>query len=578
MRHLSRASRLGLFCAFLLAPVLAGVSDEIEQEYRTRYENKALFLRRPVWTVEQVVAVPEGREIESSGAARAPLFRVTDQVRITKVDFKDQEVEFTLSSVDLSRQARLRFRFPRQLTYTFAQRADFDRVLDAWFTEGLTYRELEEARRRYIQQEFRRTLEVLAGTSGADSEFVKNAVADAQPEFARVREELASLQERYRALQAENEDLEQRVGTLESELRQARAGLAAARESAAGLEQERDRLRRELETLQATLARLQRDNSAATAQLRELSERLNLELGSNTQLSRQIDELSRRLEVLAASEQKARQEVERLGQELEKLRKERDELRKDLTSTRTALQRAERRLQDLTSDRNSLEARFVRVQDERDRLVTAQRLADALRLVVTGGAEGGSAGGLEGELYLLSRRLGSWRVWVEAAEAGPRLRYAFRTESPNLVQFSEEERALFEALGETLQVAVVARAWREGQAWQAAEAEEVKPAPVREAVEWSWSPALAIEQPEWVQVRLTLRTAAGLPVSAGDVMLKVEPADLWYRLLIYAPWLVAAAAAAVGLGVGVGIGRRRRREAAQAPPVRVRRETVRKEL
>lgn len=577
MRQLARTVWLVFFTLFC-SQVWAGVSDEIEQEYRTRYENKALFLRRSVWGAEQVVQVPEGREIGGPGAGRAPLFRVTDQVRVTKVDFKDEEVEFTLSSIDLSRQAKVRFRFPRSLTYTFPQRADFDRVLEMWFTEGLTYRELEETRRQYIQEEFRRTLGVLTGTSGADPDFVRDAVADAQPEFARVRRDLAALQERYSSLEAEREGLEQRVRDLEAELRQARAGLAAVRESAAGVEQERDRLRRELATARSALERLQRENSAATAQLRELSERLNLELGSNTELSRQVGELSRRVEALTAAEAQARREVTRLQQELQKLQQERDELRKELSATRSALQGAERRLRDLTSDRDSLEARFVQVQDERDRLVTAQRLAQALRLFVVSEPDQVSSGELEGELYLLSRRLGSWRVWTEESETGPRLHYLFRGESPDLVQFSEEERALYEALGETLQLAVLPYTWRDGQAWRAAEAEAVRPAPVRETVEWAWSPALAIDRPEWVEIRLTVQTAAGLPVPVGDVLLQVEPMGLWYRLAAYAPWLVAVVAAVAGLGAGIGIGRSRRRQVSQAPPVRVRRETVRKDL
>ncbi len=72
-----RSLASGLVLLGAVAVLWAGVSKEIEEEYKARYENRALFLRRPVWSSEQTVSLPEG-EAPPTGLLRRTLFRVTD--------------------------------------------------------------------------------------------------------------------------------------------------------------------------------------------------------------------------------------------------------------------------------------------------------------------------------------------------------------------------------------------------------------------------------------------------------------------------------------------------------------------
>lgn len=550
-----RSLASGLVLLGAVAVLWAGVSKEIEEEYKARYENRALFLRRPVWSSEQAVLLPEG-EVSPTGLLRRPLFRVTDQVRITRVNFKDSEVEFELSSIDLSRRAKVVFRFPQSLSYTFSQRSDFDRALESWFTEGLTYKDLEETRRQYIQQEFRKTLEILGTTSGAEASFVREAVADAHPDFAETRRRLQEASEELKAVRAAHNELEQRAAALERELREARTRLDHVSTSAAEAEREREALIRERNSLRADLDRLRRDSESSAARMKELSDRLNLELGSNTQLSQQLEALSRRIGELTRAHDEAQKSNAELRRQVEQLTKEKEQLTRELQETGSRLQRAQAQLQALTSDRNSLEARFLALQEAHDDLVVASELSQSLRLrPAWSDTDGGAL--LKSEVWLQRQVLGELELFVPSSEGSP-VRLVFRSASPNLVQFSDEERRLYAALGDSLQVSARLKPWNEELVVEQVLGEVEQAIRPREEGRWEWALPVGLNRPEGMTLRLSLKTVGGSTVGVGDIQLTATPASWWYRLTSSWSWLSLAVGGLAGLLVGWGVGRRRR--------------------
>ncbi|MFQ5930100.1 MAG: hypothetical protein ACE5MK_10390, partial [Acidobacteriota bacterium] len=133
----------------------AGVRREVEDWYVQKYENKAMFLKVPIRGEQQMVYVRNtGPVLDRRTGGLSLLFKVGDQVRITKVDFKGGSIRFKIASVDLRRESEIIFEFPQQLREGFPQRASFDAALEATLTEGLSYTDIDSAKEKFIKTEF----------------------------------------------------------------------------------------------------------------------------------------------------------------------------------------------------------------------------------------------------------------------------------------------------------------------------------------------------------------------------------------------------------------------------------------
>src|SRR5262245_9594448 len=100
MSILARLKAVRGFPLLLLAllsvdPGFAGVSRAIQEKYKRDYENKALFMKVPIFSEKQIIAVRGrgGRPEQVTGGIR---FKVGDQVRVMAVDFGGDEIKFKL--------------------------------------------------------------------------------------------------------------------------------------------------------------------------------------------------------------------------------------------------------------------------------------------------------------------------------------------------------------------------------------------------------------------------------------------------------------------------------------------------
>lgn len=541
-----------LVCSSLAAAgsVLAGVSREVENEYRARYANRAMFLRLPVFGERQIV-YPRGGGAVAEPAGALPLtFKVGEQVRITDLDFKDATIEFRLSSIDLTRRAVLIFNFGQSLTHTFPQRDTFEAALTATFTEGITYRDIDDAKDQYIRNQFDRTVRQFAETTESTPDAVLEAMARAIPSYRQLQQRLEEAEQQNRDLAASLKEEEAAKGKALSELESLRrraselekTGSLAQRERDE-LTSERDRLRRELQELQTANRRFQEQISAVAA-------KLDVQVDSNAQLGRQVQSLSQNIDLLQRERSELSQKAVRLEERVAQLVKERERLASELATAVKENSRLQADLRTLTSNRESLQATYLRTREARDRLEMARQLGESLVLKWNGLPERNN-GELEGELYLLNQRLGLLELFPPA-RVGESASLTLRTESPDTVQFSDDERRLFDALGRQLKIEAEWIPWEGSLQARLREGEALRAVAPREEAVWVWDFAGSPERPEVLSLRLRVLAEGGLAVPVGEFQTAIRPSG-WRGFLAEVSWVSLVAGALLGSVVGGGL-------------------------
>lgn len=557
---------LCLFGGYLPALLYGGVSREIENEYRGRYENRAIFLKVPVHGRREILYPRGGGVVPDAAVSAEPLaFRVGDQVRITKLNFRDSNIEFEIASVDLNQKSAILFDFGQSLTYTFSRRDEFEAALAATFTEGLTYRQIDQAREDFVKDQFSRVVSQIATTTGAETDFVIETILSASPEFAAVQRRAAQLEEQLQGLQGQLREKESAQSAADTEVRNLRNRLSDIERSRGDLEErartveaERDRLNQELQQLRTTSRRYEE-------QLREVASRLDVEAGSRDQLGRQVESLSQNIDNLKRERDSFEEKSNRLEKQVTDLQSERSKLTDELSSARRELASLRSDLRTLTSNRESLQATFVRTREARDQLETANQLADALTLRRRTGTNRDSAKSVMAEVYLLTQRLGQIEVIPpERAEDPGRLRVELN--SPDTVQFNEEERRLLEALGKHLTVEAEWTSWSGDLKAALVEGEPSQTVEPRESASWVWNFQGAVARPEPLSLELRLTDAHGLPVRLGEFQFEVQPGGISGILGgISLLWLGVGVVLGSLLGGGL-IGLTRSRTRRTAPP------------
>lgn len=529
--------------AFLLLwspPLFAGVSDEIEKEYRAEYENKALFLKIPIRGEKSTVYLRGQVSVIDPASMGQPLrFKVGEQVRIAKVDFDNASVSFEIASIDLTREAELTFRFDQELTYSFAQREEFDAALADSFTEGLTYRDIDRAKEEYVKDQFDRVINQFSITTGLESKAIVRTVLESTPDFARNLEQLEETRAELSRLEEELEESNQARDQLQATLASARDDLSENSRTSSSLRNERDRLTEENTSLREELEEFKAANERFIRELESATSKMDLQGASNAQLGNQVETLSSKIEALMNERTSLKTRVESLTEEFDEVVENRDELSDQLRSTERRRQELQSNLSSLTSNRDSLEANFVRTKREKESLETAQAIANALNLSRT---ERGQDGGVRQatDVYLKNQKVGSFTVTVPSEPTGV-ASLKFEATSPNLVQFDEEERKLYEALGDNLSVEAEWSSWSNNLDPVLVSGEPSITIAAREEGSWEWEFEGAPQGVEVLALELSLQDSDGnhipldvqqFEIGSGDLLatLKSDFSLLWLAI------------------------------------------------
>ncbi len=539
----------------------AGVDKEIQNQYVDKYNNRALYLKIPVHGFRQAVIVGANPEIDPASMAQPLAFKVGDQVRITEVNFKDDYVRFRISSIDLSRESELVFQFPSKLEATFPQRADFNKALDYALTEGLSYKDIDAAKEGFVKDQFDQLIERFAATTGTTAGFVIQTISEKNPEFQRMRKALAQKDQEVAAAKQQALAASAKGRESEATISRLRAELAKAERDADSLNEERSDLVGKVGVLEDESARLKAENQRLLDQKRDNERQLNQLIqgleekkGANAELGSQVASLGSIIGNLKSERGDLSTKLRETTRLVEELQKARQDLSEKLASTERERSKLAADLKELTSDKNSIQARFLKTREERDRLATAKALENALRLQPFGVGDEGSR---VAELFLLSQKIASLRV-QPPAETGASYRVQFEADSPDTVKFSEEERRLYSTLGEKLRVQV---AWRsESQSVQVSpvSGEAVQTVSPRSKAEWTWMFQGEPDQPVPVQLSLELIDPHEQAIRVAEKTFEVGPAGLraWLGGSSWSMGIAFLVGAVLAGGLATAVGRR----------------------
>ncbi len=514
------------------------VGREIRDEYVQRFENKAVFLKIPVRGLQQVVHVLDsGAKLDRGNLNQPVSFKVGDQVRIIDVNFRDDRVRFRFSSVDTTREGSLEFRFPAPTQQAFPQRENFEKSLASSLTEGLSYKELESAKGEFIRGQVKTLVREFAATTNTPDDVVLRTIVEDSPQYQALERESSQIQQK-------NQVLDRDVSRLGRASREQRARIA-------DMTVELDRLRTQVRELERDENLAARTRQSLEGQLKDAQVKMNELLGSLNLKAASNSELDNRMQSLSAGIESARREREKLSEELAQARADLNEreqanskLTADLMKVRDRNQRLSSELRSLTSNKDSIQSQFLQAKRQSDALEMASRLSAGLRLERSFQEREGRP--LEiADLYLLSKRIG--RLEIETPEhPGQICRIKFLMESPDRVEFQEEERVLFDSLGETFKIEP---SWSfTGDRLRAVlmEGEPAREAKPREAVEWTWILEGEISEPERAQLRV-------LFVNSDDQKISLDPHEFYLTppgLMFY----LIRSFSPVSLGTGVFLG------------------------
>lgn len=484
MSRISRAAASFLIIVAGTFPLAAGVRKDIQEDYDRKYLNRTFFLKLPLRGARQLLQVRPGGMTPDNDLSLPVTFKVTEQVRITQIRFGSDTVRFELSSIDLARQNELTFRFPTQLDDNFEQRSMFDQALAKTFTEGLTNTELEAVRRDYVQREFHRTVRDAASIAGVDSDFVMSAVSEEIPGVRQAKQqardatqELASAKQRLDSQEAELKSSRQELVTLRRQSRENDSTIDA-------LKLERETLVEEKESLKRDVSRLEGRTQDYQKQIDGLAGKLDLESSSKSDLSRSLSQLNSRVDTLQRERDDLGTQAIHTQAELKAATEKAEDLSRQLTQAKDERNRLARSLRDLTSDKNSISSRYVESKNKAERLQTAMDLEAALRLEPR--IEPRPEGPFQVCAVLLNEHpIGELEI-RRPRSAGQDIAVRFRVLSPDTVEFSEDERRLYAALGSEMRIET---SWDapDGRLTPTLEGDEsVRTVAPREQGEWTW--------------------------------------------------------------------------------------------
>lgn len=492
----------------------AGIRDALQNQYRAEYLNKTYFLKIPLYGARYEVMVRSGGLTPYDTANNRLTFKVGEQVRVVKVEFGGQEIRFEVASIDLARENELVYRFPIELSDDFAQRQNFEDALDQTFTVAMSNREIEAAKRTYLRREFTRVIQEMADTTQSDRGFVISAVSDEIPDVERAKQQARRSEEQLEEVRSQLDQESQRRQRAETDLRDLRGRFNSSESAVDDLKSERDALQRDKDELESQLRRLRESNQEYQRQVEELAETLDVRTNDAQDLNRSLSRLNETIESLKAERDRLSQELSDRDQQLEEKTQEAETLNRQLTSVRSERNRLRSNLRDLTSDKDSLNSRYVAAKDSLETFETAQALGQALSLRTLPSSLSGE-GPVVRALFLNNHKIAQFEI-EEPQETGRLYSLRVSVDSPDTVAFSEEERRLYSALGDSLTVMADYSTSSEDLAAVLAQGQSKQSIAARESAEWQFNFSGSLDQAVQAVLSLSLETAAGRSVPLSD--------------------------------------------------------------
>jgi cell division septum initiation protein DivIVA len=479
-----------LLCAFSLLAgpnAFAGINKLIQQEYRQKYENQAVFLAVPINGNRQRVTVTDAglrleREIE-------PLrFKVGEQVRVLEISFGNEEIRFKVGSIDAARQGELEFRFAAPLDDGFSSRSSFDVALKQAFASTVSYTEIDRSKRDFIKRQLDALVGELATSTSANREFVQDALADGLPTYRQAVEENSSLQRRSQELASKLQTEQSRAKQLEARTIEQASELNKLKSMNQSMKTDLDATLSLSNTASRELQQLRQQSTEITASVKRLQRGFGIEADASKPLAKQVEDL------MVAS-LKTKGDRDDLDKRIKTAESDLDKVRKDLQAQQKAnedLKKQNAQLQDneklLASRGDQLGKRYLALQKEKGQMESFLRAVQRMQSRQVREAESEGRVKRVLELRLKETVLGTLELDYPAIlkpGAKETLRAKFTAESINAIKLTEEDKRLIATLGPTFNILQTMQDLSEGLS--ASSKDAAKSISERSSAEWTWT-------------------------------------------------------------------------------------------
>ncbi len=467
----------------------AGVSRAIQEQYKREYDNKAMFLKIPIYSEKQYVYL-SGRSFRVDPGIGSPRHRVGDQLRILQVDFAGDEIRFKLSGITTAGLAEIIFKFDASLQEEFPNRAVFNRALQSTFTEGLKYTELEDAKDSFIEEQFERSVRDIADSTSTNSDAVLKSIAPHVPAYQEAQRQIESLKGRVQDIsgqlsqsQSENRKLQTEAKALQSELARLKNAHAALQEKMEMSASQISRLGDELRDAKGTAQGYQRE-------LANIQRSLNLKVDSGRDLSEQISDLSQAMKKLQKDNDIQTQQISSLRTNLDAQQAANARLVGENDELKTSNRKMQNTIATLTSKEDSLARQYLNLKREKEKLDDFSQSVEALRTRIEDEKTESGVYSAKVNVYLGNVLLGSldWSIPVNLNKGQTKSAEAvFSAESIDYVRMTPEERHILRSLGERLKMRVDLASSSDSMNVAAGKGKPLREIEERDRSTWQWS-------------------------------------------------------------------------------------------
>ena len=459
--HSNCEFRFRVLCLTLLSlsgalSSFAGVSRSIQEQYKRDYENKAMFLKIPIYSEKQIIYISD-QSFRVDPGVGTPRYKVGDQLRVLLVDFAGDEIKFRMSGIAVAGMVEIYFRFDADLQESFPNKGVFNRALQAALTEGLKYTDIDEAKRSFVEEQFERSVQEISTSASIGRESVLKNIAPLVPAYQDARRE--------------NENLKNRVQDISAQLSQSQS--------------ENRKLESESKTQQAELSRLKSANAAlqekidtSTSQISRLGDELRDVKGSAQGYQKELASIQRSFNIKVDSARDLAAQISELGQAMKKMQKDSDALAGQIVTLRANLdsqlaanarlvgnneelkannQKMQSTIATLTSNKDSLATQYLNLTREKEKLDNFSKSIAALRTrIEQEKTEDGFHYG-KANVYAKNVLIGSltWSIPISLNHNESKsCEVTFSAESIDSIRISPEERHLLRSLGDRLKMRV----------------------------------------------------------------------------------------------------------------------------
>jgi predicted nuclease with TOPRIM domain len=437
-------------------PGFAGVSRPIQDQYKKGYENKAMFLKIPIYAERQVVSI-SGQGFRVEPGVGSPRYKVGDQLRVLLVDFGGDEIKFRLGAIAGQGFVELAFKFDASLQDSFPNRDVFDRALQATLTEGLKYTDIDDAKEVFVRDQFDRAVREIAGSASISRESVLKNIAPLVPAYQDAQRDVDSLKTRVQDLSAQVSQSQSENRKLDSESRTQQAEIARLKSANASLQEKLESSTTQLLKLGDEVRDAKGTAQGYQKELANIQRSFNLRVDAGRDLTVQIADLGQLLKKLQKDNESLLNQVGSLRSNLDAQQAANARLVGDNEELKATNRSQQSTLATLTSSKDSLGRQYLDLKNEKEKLDDFAQAALSLRTrIVEESTEGGMHYG-KAEVFVKDLRVGflDWSIPSHLSRGETKDSEAvFSTASIDYVRATPDERHIVKTFGERLKVRI----------------------------------------------------------------------------------------------------------------------------